>query len=126
MSERKYRIHSYHELIDLLMELAMDMDRDNDSDMDKYLHKRLRRETSAERSSGWRPHPPNPNQGKGRGGKSKVMQQNPPSNDEGVPNLFYCRPGDDKRGPCHAHDCDGRSSCLPRLQRKSKKNCLSM
>ena len=38
----------------------------------------------------------------------------------GVPNLFYYRPTDDKGGPCHAPDCDGRSSCLLQLQRKQK------
>ena len=44
------------------------------------------------------------------------MTQTPPSKGKGVPNVLYCRPTDDKGGPCHAPDCDGRSACI--LQRK--------
>ena len=45
MSERKARMHSYDDMIHLLIELAMQ--RENDSQMDKYLRKYLRRETPA-------------------------------------------------------------------------------
>ena len=41
-------------------------------------------------------------------------------NGKGAPNLFYCRPTDDNGAPCHVPDCDGRSACLPQLQRKQK------
>ena len=46
-SERTSRTHSYHELVDLLIELAIP--RENDSHMDKYLRKHLRREAPAEK-----------------------------------------------------------------------------
>ena len=46
------------------------------------------------------------------------MNETPPSHGKGAPNLFYCRPMDEERGPCHAPDCDGRSACLLKLRRK--------
>ena len=48
------------------------------------------------------------------------MKETPAANGNGAPNLFCCRPTDDKQGPCHAPDCDGRSACLLQLQRKQK------
>ena len=121
-SERKARENSYDDLVHLLMTLAMD--RENDSHTDKCLHRNLRRETPAERSPRGRLPPPHSNEKKGRGGQRKYMKKNPPSNGMWAPNLFYCRPTDDKVGPCHAPDCDGRSACLLGLQRKRKtKDC---
>ena len=58
--------------------------------------------------------------GKGRAGQLKHMKKIPPSNGKGAPNLFYCRPTDNKGGPCQAPDCDGRSPCLLQLQHKQK------
>ena len=48
------------------------------------------------------------------------MTETPPSKGKGAPNLFYCRPTDDKGHPCHAPDCDGQSSCLLQLKRTQK------
>ena len=36
----------------------------------------------------------------------------------GTPPLFYCRPVNDKGGPCHAPDCDHRSSCMLQMKRQ--------
>ena len=105
-SETKSHTHSYDDLVNLLIELAME--RENDSHMDKYLRKHLRRETPAERSPGGRSPQPHSNPGKGRGGQLKHVTE--------TPYLLYCRPTDDKGGPCHTPDCDGRSAC--RLQPK--------
>ena len=117
-SERKARTHSYHDLIHLLLELAIE--RENDSHMDKHLRKHLRRETPAEENPGGRSSQPHSNPGKSRGGQLKRMQETPPSNGKGVPNLFYFRRADDKNGPCHASDCDGLSACMLQLQRRQK------
>ena len=48
------------------------------------------------------------------------MTETPPAKDKRAPNLFYCKPTDDKGGPCHAPDCDGRSSCMLQLRRTQK------
>ena len=29
-----------------------------------------------------------------------------------LPPLFYYRPVNDKGGPCHTDDCDGRAACM--------------
>ena len=108
----------YDDLVDLLIELAMK--RENDSHMDKYPRKHLRRETPAEKSPGGRSPQPHSNLGKGRGGQLKHMTETPPSKGKGAPNRFYCRPTDDKGGPCHAPDCDGRSACMLQLKRTQK------
>ena len=42
------------------------------------------------------------------------------SKGKGAPNVFYCRPTDDKGGPCHAPDCDGLSACMLQLKRMQK------
>ena len=99
-SEWKSRTHSDDDLVDLLIEWAMETE--NDSHMHKYLRKCLRRETPAEKSPRGRSLQPQPNPGKGRGGQLKHMTETPPSIGKGAPNLFYCRPTDDKGGPCHA------------------------
>ena len=38
--------------------------------------------------------------------------------DAGTPPLFYCRPVNDKGGPCHASDCDLRSGCMLQMKRQ--------
>ena len=38
--------------------------------------------------------------------------------DAGTPPLFYCKPVNDKGGPCHATDCDHRSSCMLQMKRQ--------
>ena len=38
--------------------------------------------------------------------------------DAGTPPLFYCKPVIDKGGPCHAPDCDHRSSCMLQMKRQ--------
>ena len=117
-SERKSRSHSYDDLVDLLIELAME--RGNESHLDKYLRKHLRRETPAEKSPGGKSPQPHSNPGKGRGEQLKHMTETPPSKGKGPPNLFYCRPTDDKGGPCHAPDCDGQTACMLQLKRTQK------
>ena len=117
-SERKSRTHSYDELVDLLIELAME--RENNSHMDKYLRKHLRREAPAEKPQGGRSPQPHSNPGKGKGGQLKHMTETPPAKGKGAPNLFYCKPTDDKGGPCHAPDCDERSSYMLQLRRTQK------
>ena len=58
-------MHSYNDMVDLLIEL--DIERENDSHMDKYLRKHLRRETPAEKSPGGMSPQCHTNPGKGRG-----------------------------------------------------------
>ena len=48
------------------------------------------------------------------------MTETPSSKGKGTPNLFYCRPTDDKGGPCHAPDCYGCSACMLQLKRTQK------
>ena len=36
----------------------------------------------------------------------------------GLPSVFYCRPVNDKGGPCHAPDCDHYSGCALQLKRQ--------
>ena len=36
----------------------------------------------------------------------------------GTPPLFYCKPVNDKGGPCHAPDCNHRSGCVLQLKRQ--------
>ena len=115
MSERKSGAHSYDDLVDLLIKLAME--RENDSHMDKYLRKHLRRETPAEKAPGGRSPQPHSNPGEGRGGLLKHMTETLSPKGKEAPNLLYCHPTDDKGGPCHAPDCDGRSACMLQLKR---------
>ena len=117
-SERKYRTRSYDDLVDLLIELAME--REDDSHMNKYLSKHLRRDTPAEKAPGGRSPQPHSNPWKGRGEQLKHMIETPASKGKGAPNHFYCRPTDDKGGPCQAPDCDGRSACMLQLKRTQK------
>ena len=48
------------------------------------------------------------------------MTETPPSKGKGAPNLSYRCPTDDKGGPCHAPNCDGRRSCMLQLKRTQK------
>ena len=93
-SKRTSRTHSYDDLVDLLIELAME--RENDSHMDKYLRKYLRRETPAEKAPGGRSPQPHSNPRKGCRGHVEHMTETPSSKGKGAPNLFYCRPTDNK------------------------------
>ena len=117
-SERKSRTHSYDELVDLLIELALE--RENDSHMEKFLKKHLGRggTPTPERGEGKGPkNPTNTNQGgcKGRGSLRAMNEVKP---DAGTPPLFFCKTVNDKGGPCHASDCDHRSSCMLQMKRQ--------
>ena len=111
-SERKSRTHSYDELVDLLIELALE--RENDSHMEKFLKKHLGGggTPTPERGKGKGPRKPtNANQGGGKGrGNLRAMNEVKP--DAGTLPVFYCKPVNDKGGPCHAPDCDHGSSCM--------------
>ena len=117
-SERKSRSHSYDELVDLLIELALE--RENDSHMEKFLKKHLRGGGTPTPESGegkGQKKPTNTNQGGGKGrGNLRAMNEVKP--DAGTPPLFYCKPVNDKGGPCHASDCDLRSGCMLQMKRQ--------
>ena len=111
-AERKSRTHSYDELVDLLIELALE--RENDSHMEKFLKKHLGRVGIPTPKCGEGKGPKNPtnsNQGGGKG-RGNVRAMNEVKPDAGTPPLFYCKPVNDKGGPCHAPDCNHRSSCM--------------
>ena len=117
-SERKSRTHSYDELVDLLIELALE--RENDSDMEKFLKKHLGRggNPTPERGEGKGPkNPTNAHQGDGKG-RGNLRAMNDVKSEAGTPPLFYCKPVNDKGGPCHAPDCDQRSSCMLHMKRQ--------
>ena len=40
----------------------------------------------------------------------------------GTPPSFYCKPVNDKGGPCHTPDCDHRSSCMLQMKRQQHTN----
>ena len=116
-SERKSRTHSYDELVDLLIELALE--RENDSHMEKFLKKHFGRggTPTPERGEGKGPkNPTNTNQGGGKG-RGNLRAMNEVKHDAGTPPLFYCKPVNDKGGPCHASDCDHRISCMLQMKR---------
>ena len=117
-SERKSRTHTYDNLVDLPMELALE--RKNDSHMEKLLRKHLGRggTPNTERGQGKGPKSPtSTNQGGGkRRGILRAMNEVKP--EAGTPPLFFCKPVNDKGGPCHAHDCDHRSSCMLQMKRQ--------
>ena len=117
-SEWKSRTHSYNDLVDLLIELALE--RENDSHMDGFLKKHLGRggTPTPERGEGKEPkNPTNANQGAGKGmGNLRAMNEVKP--DAGTPPLFYCKPVNDKGGPCHAPDCDHCSTCMLQMKRQ--------
>ena len=117
-SERKSRTHSYDELVDLLIELALE--RENDSHMEKFLKKHLGRggTPTPERGEGKGPkNLTNANQGGGKG-RGNLPAKSEVTPDAGTPPLFYCKPVNDKGGPCHAPGCDHRSSCMLQMKRQ--------
>ena len=117
-SERKSRTHSYDELVDLLIELALE--RENDSHMEKFLKKHLGRggTPTPDRGEGKGPkNPTNTDQGGGKG-RGNLRARNEAKPDAGTPPLFYCKPVNDKGGPCHASDCDLRSGCMLQMKRQ--------
>ena len=117
-SERKSQTHTYDDLVDLLSELALE--RENDSYMEKFLKKHLGPDGTPTSDLGeGREHenPTNANQGGGKGrGNLRAMNQGKP--ETGRPPLFYCKPVNDKGGPCHAPDCDHRSGCMLQMKRQ--------
>ena len=58
--------------------------------------------------------------GRAGGGQLKHLTKTPSPKGKGTLNLFYCCPTDDKGGPCHAPDCDGRSACMLQLEHTQK------
>ena len=117
-SERKSRTHSYDDVVDLLIELALE--RDNDSHMEKFFKKHLGRggTPTPKRGEGKGPkNPTNANQGGGKG-RGNLRAINEVKSDAGTPILFYCKPVNDKGGPCHAPDCDHRSNCMLQMKRQ--------
>ena len=117
-SEGKSRTHSYDELVDLLIELALK--RANDFHMEKFLKKHLGRggTLTPEHREGKGPkNPTNANQGGGKG-RDNLRAMNEVKPDAGTPPLFYCKPVNDKGGPCHALDCDHRNSCMLQIKKQ--------
>ena len=117
-SEEKSRTHTYDDLVDLLIELALD--RKNDSKMENILKRHLGRggTPTPERCERKRPESSNnanKNGGKG-GGNLRAMNEVKP--ETGTPPLFYCKPVNDKGGPCHAPDCYHRRGCVLQLERQ--------
>ena len=47
------------------------------------------------------------------GGNLRAMKQVKP--ETGTPPLFFCKPVNDRGGPCHVPDCDHRSGCVLQL-----------
>ena len=89
------------------------------SHMEKFLKKHLGRGGTPTPERGKEKGPKNStntNQGcrKGRGNLRALNEVKP---DAGTPPLFYCKPINDKGGPCHAPDCDHRSSCMLQMKR---------
>ena len=111
-SERKRRTHTYDDLVHLLIELALE--RENDSHVEKFLKRHLGKgaNPTPKRGKGKGPkNPTNTNKGGGKGGGNlRAMSEVKP--EAGAPPLFYCKPGNDKGGPCHAPDCNHRSGCV--------------
>ena len=117
-SERKSQTHSYDELVDLLIELALG--RENDSHMEKFLKKHLGRGGTPTPECGEGKGPKNPTNANQGGGKARgnLRAMNEVNPDAGTPPLFYCKPVNDKGGPCHASDCDHRSGCMLQMKRQ--------
>ena len=115
-SERKSRTHSYDELVDLLIELALEGE--NDSHIEKFLKKHLGRGGTPTPGRGEGKGPQNPTNTNQEGGKGRgnLRAMNEVKLDAGTPPLFYCKPVNDKGGPCHASDCDHRSSCMLQMK----------
>ena len=117
-SERASRTHTYDDLVDLQIELALE--REINSHMEKFLRKHLSRggTPTLERGEGKGPkNPTNANQGGGKG-SGNLRAKNEVKPETGSPPLFYRKPVNDKGGPCHALDCDHRSSCMLQMKRQ--------
>ena len=117
-SEGKSRTHTYDDLVDLLSELALE--RKNDSHMEKILKRHLGPGGIPTPEHGEGKGPENSTKtnkagGKG-GGTLRAMNEVKP--ETGTPPLFYCKPVNDKGGPCHAPDCNHRSGCVLQLKRQ--------
>ena len=117
-SERKSRTHTYDDLVGLLTELALA--REKGSDMEKFLKKHLGPGGTSTPDCGGRRGPKSPSNarhtcGTGRGNLRTMNEVKP---EAGTPPLFYCKPVNDKGGPCHAPDCDRRSGCMLQLKRQ--------
>ena len=116
--EMKSLANSYNDLVDLLIELALE--RENDSHMEKFLKNHLGRGGTPTPERGERKGPKMPtnaNQGGGKGrGNLRAMNEVKP--DAGRPAPFYCKPVNDKGGPCHAPDCGHPSSCMLQMRRQ--------
>ena len=59
----------------------------------------------------------NANQGGGKG-RGNLRAMNGVKPDAGTPPLFYYKSVNDKGGPCHAPDCDYRSSCMLQMKQQ--------
>ena len=117
-SERMSRTHTYNDFVDLLIELAFD--RENDSHREKFLQKHLGQGGTPTPKRGKGKGPKNPADayqgfGKGRGNLCAMNEVKP---EAGTPPLFFCKPVNDKGRPCHAPDCDLRSSCMLQMKRQ--------
>ena len=111
-SERKSRTHTYHDLVDLLIELTLE--RENDSHMEKFLRSHLGGggAPTPERGQGKGPkNPTNTNKGGSKGGDN-LRATNDVKPETGTPPLLYCKHVNDMGGPCHAPDSDHRSGCM--------------
>ena len=101
----------------LLIELALLSA--NDSHMQKFLKRHMGKGANPtpdrdELRGSKTPTNPSKNRGKGEG-NLRVMNEVKPH--RGVPRVFYCKPVNDKGGPCHAADSDHRSGCVLQLKR---------
>ena len=104
--------------MDLLIELILG--RTNDSNIEKFLKKHLGRggTPNPERGEGRGPkNPTDADQGGGKG-RTNLRAMNEVKPEAGTPPLFYCKPVNDKGGPCHAPDCDQRSGCMLQMKRQ--------
>ena len=117
-SERKSLTDTYDDLVDLLIELALE--RENDSHMERFLKRHLGRGATPtpEFVEGKGPKVPLTPTGVVAigGGNLRAMSEVKP--EAGAPPVFYCKPVNDKGGPCLAPDCDHRSGCVLQLKRQ--------
>ena len=116
MIKIKPRTKPLHNLVDLLIELALE--RENDFDMEKFIKKHFGRGGAPTPRRGKGKGPKNPTNADQGGGKGRVnlRAMNKVKPDAGTPPLFYCKPVNDRFGPCHAPDSDHRSSCMLQMK----------
>ena len=97
--KRKRRTHTYHDLVDLLIELAVE--RKNNSHMETFLKRNLSKGASPTPDRGemkGSKTPTNSNKGADKGG-CILCAMNEVKPEAGVPPLFYCEAVNDKGGP---------------------------